>query len=50
MYESHEDDEKEDEDEDEDTDFEEDAEELVFGGASPKHGIKPKLQGVPLLT
>lgn len=53
MYESHEDDEKkEDEgekDEDEKEEHEEDAEEVVFGGASPKHGVKPKLPGVPVL-
>lgn len=50
MYESHEDDEKkEDEDEHDDKEHPEEDEEVVFGGASPKHGVKPKLPGVPLL-
>lgn len=52
MYESHEDDEKE-EDETEEgasSDHKEEDEEIIYGGASPKHGVKPKLQGVPLLT
>ena len=44
------DEEKEDEEkEDEEKDEEEEDEETIFGGASPAHGVKPRLQGVPLL-
>ena len=51
MYESHEDDEKEeDDDEEKEEEHKEEDEEVVFGGASPMHGVKPKLQGVPLLN
>ena len=57
MYESHGDEEeKHDEEEDDDEkdkkakkDEEEEDEETIFGGASPAHGVKPRLQGVPLL-
>ena len=57
MYESHEDDEAEDADEEQDDADDhkkdkkhpEEDEEVVFGGASPKHGVKPRLPGVPLL-
>ena len=54
MYESHgkSDEEVEsddDEEEDDKKDHNEEDEEVVFGGAIPAHGVKPKLVGVPLL-
>jgi len=50
MYEKHGDEEeKADDEEHEDGEHPEEDEEVVFGGASPKHGVKPKLPGVPLL-
>jgi len=54
MYESHGDEEEKHDDEEDDDEKdkkgeEEEDEETIFGGASPAHGVKPKLQGVPLL-
>jgi len=50
MYEKHGDEEeKADDEEHEDGEHPEEDEEVVFGGASAKHGVKPKLPGVPLL-
>jgi len=49
MYEAHGDEEeKAKEDKEDEEHDEEDAEEVAFGGSSPKHGVKPKLEGVPL--
>jgi len=48
MYEAHGDEEEKVEDEDEKEEDEEVVNEMRFGGSSPKHGVKPKLQGVKL--
>jgi len=52
MYESHgksDEEEADDDDEKDDEDHKEEDEEVVFGGSSPAHGVKPKLEGIPLL-